>query len=112
MLEELTNVSEEPTVSIFTSTLKMEAAGSSGTLVNISSSTYLLTYLLSYLLTHSMVQDIIWKSDCHSARQKISCFLILPEGSLPCSHKPATEHYSEPAESRSPHRSLSPQGPS
>jgi hypothetical protein len=27
------------------------------------------------LLTHSMVQDIIWKADCHSAYQKISSFL-------------------------------------
>jgi hypothetical protein len=42
----------------------------------------LLTYLLTYLLTHSMVQDIIWKADCHSACQKIS------EGSLSCSQKP------------------------
>jgi len=30
-----------------------------------------------------------------------------PEGSLPCSHKPATGSYPEPAESSSPHRSLS-----
>jgi hypothetical protein len=27
-----------------------------------------------FSLTHSMVQDIIWKVDCHSACQKISCF--------------------------------------
>jgi len=33
----------------------------------------LLTYLFS--LTYSMVQDIIWKADSHSAFQKISCFL-------------------------------------
>jgi hypothetical protein len=25
--------------------------------------------------THSMAQNIIWKADCHSAYQKISCFL-------------------------------------
>jgi hypothetical protein len=31
--------------------------------------------LLTYLRTHSMVQDIIWKADSHSACQKISCFL-------------------------------------
>jgi hypothetical protein len=37
--------------------------------------TYLLTYLLIYVLTYSTVQDIIWKADCHSASQKISCFL-------------------------------------
>jgi hypothetical protein len=27
------------------------------------------TYLLTYLLTYAMVQDIIWKADCHSAFQ-------------------------------------------
>jgi hypothetical protein len=32
-------------------------------------------YLLTYLLTHCMVQSIIWKTDSHSACQKISCFL-------------------------------------
>jgi hypothetical protein len=31
-----------------------------------------------------------------------------PEGSLPYSQKPATEPYPEPAESSSPHLSLSP----
>jgi hypothetical protein len=67
-----------------------------------------LTYLLTYLLTHSMVQDIIWKADRHSACQKISCFLMEPEGSSPRSHKPATGPYLEPAESSSPQRSLSP----
>jgi hypothetical protein len=74
--------------------------------------TYLLTYLLAYLLTHSLtdslthskVQDYILKPCCHSACQKISCFLIEPEGS----HKPATGHYPEPAESSSPHRFLYP----
>jgi hypothetical protein len=34
-----------------------------------------------------MVQDIIWKADCHSACQKTPCFLMEPEGSSPCSHK-------------------------
>jgi hypothetical protein len=67
--------------------------------------------VLTYLLTHSMVQDIIWKADCHSARQKISRFLTEPEGSSPCSQKPATRPYPEPTEFSSPHRSLSPQGP-
>jgi len=29
-----------------------------------------------FLLTYSMIQNnIIWKADCHSAYQKISCFL-------------------------------------
>jgi len=35
------------------------------------------SYLLIHSLTHSMVQDIIWKADCHSACQKISCFLYV-----------------------------------
>jgi hypothetical protein len=39
---------------------------------------YLLTYLLTYLPTHSMVQDINWKADYHSACQKISCLLTEP----------------------------------
>jgi hypothetical protein len=63
-------------------------------------------------LTYSMVQDIIRKADCYSAHQKISRFLTEPEASSPFSQKPATGPYPEPAESSSPHRSLSPQGPS
>jgi hypothetical protein len=43
------------------------------TLQNILSSRWL-ACLLTYSLTHSMVQNI-WKADCHSAYQKISCFL-------------------------------------
>jgi hypothetical protein len=66
------------------------------------------TYLRTYLLTYSLVKDIIWKADCHSACQKISCFLMEHEGSLLCSHKPATGPYPESAESSSPHSSLSP----
>jgi hypothetical protein len=46
-----------------------------------------------------MVQNIIWKADCYSARQKISRFLTEPEGSLPSSQKPATGPYPEAAES-------------
>jgi hypothetical protein len=65
----------------------------------------------TYLLTYSMVQDIILKADCYLARQKISRFPTKPEGSSPCSQKLATGPYLEPAESSSPHRSLSPQGP-
>jgi hypothetical protein len=36
-------------------------------------------YLLTYLLTYSMVQDIIWKADCHSSRQKYPAFLWNPK---------------------------------
>jgi hypothetical protein len=84
----------------------MEAARSSETLVS-----YVTTWCqnpkdhdlkgpkVPYLLTYSMVQDIIWKADGHSACQKTSCLLI---ESLPCSQKPATGPYPEPAESSSP----------
>jgi hypothetical protein len=58
-----------------------------------------------------MVQNIIWKTDCHSAYQKNPDFFMEPEGLSPCLQKPATGPYPEPAESSSPHRSLSPQGP-
>jgi hypothetical protein len=68
----------------------------------------LLTYLLTYLLTHSMVQNIIWKPDCHSAYQKNPAFFMKPEGSSPCSQKPATGPYPQPAESSSSHRFLFP----
>jgi hypothetical protein len=51
---------------------------------HITDSTNLLTYLL------------IWKADCHSARQKISCFLMEHEGSSPCSQKPTTGPHPEP----------------
>jgi hypothetical protein len=57
-----------------------------------------------------MVQDIISKAECYSACQKMSCFLLELEGSLPCSQKPATGPYPEPAEFSSLRRSLSPQG--
>jgi len=36
-----------------------------------------------YLRTYSMVQEIIWKADCHSACQKCSAFFMEPEGSSP-----------------------------
>jgi hypothetical protein len=57
----------------------------------------------SHSLTHFMLQDIILKADCYSAHQKISRFLTEPEGSSPCSQKPANGPYPEPAESSSPH---------
>jgi len=68
--------------------------------------TYCTFYDITYLLTHSMVKDIIWKADCHSAFQKYPAAFMDPEGSSPCSQKSATGHYPEPAESSSPHRSL------
>jgi hypothetical protein len=69
--------------------------------------TYLITHSLTHSLTHSVVQDIIWRADYQSTCQKYP-FFMEPEGSLPCSQKPATGPYPEPAESSSPHRSLSP----
>jgi hypothetical protein len=49
-----------------------------------------------------MVQDNLWKYDSYTACQKIA-FFMEPQGSLPCSQKPATEPYPEPVESSSPH---------
>jgi hypothetical protein len=39
--------------------------------------------------------------------KKGSAFFMEPEGSLPCSQKPDTGPYPDPAESFSPHRSVS-----
>jgi hypothetical protein len=47
-----------------------------------------------------MVQDILSKADSHVACQKVA-FLMEPEGSLPCSQKPANGLYPEPAGSSS-----------
>jgi hypothetical protein len=55
-----------------------------------------------------MAQDIIWKADSYSAYQKYPAFFMEPEGSLPCSQKPAIGPYPKLAESSSHHRSLSP----
>jgi hypothetical protein len=55
-----------------------------------------------------MVQDIVSKADSHSAYQKYPAVFMEPQGSLPCSQKPAIGPYPEPDESSSPHRSLSP----
>jgi hypothetical protein len=55
-----------------------------------------------------MVQDIILKAARHSACQKYPAFFMETESSLPCSQKPATEPYPEPAEFSSPHRYLPP----
>jgi hypothetical protein len=45
------------------------------------------TYLLTYLLHGA---GYYLKSLLYSACQKISCFLMQPEDSSPCSHKPET----------------------
>jgi hypothetical protein len=55
-----------------------------------------MSYLLTYLLTYSMVQDIIGKIVTQLVKTYI-VFFIEPEGSLPCSQKPATGPYPEPA---------------
>jgi hypothetical protein len=55
-----------------------------------------------------MVQDSIWKANSHSACQKYPAFFMELEDSSPCFQKLATGPYPEPAETRSPHRSLSP----
>jgi hypothetical protein len=69
-----------------------------------------LTYLLTYLFSHSLHgAEYYLKSWLSlSLSKKYPAFFIEPEGSPPCSQKPATETYLEPAESSSPHRSLSP----
>jgi hypothetical protein len=53
----------------------------------------------SYLLTYFIVIQLV---------KKYPAFFMEPEVSLPCSQKPATGPYPEPAEFSSPHRTLSP----
>jgi hypothetical protein len=55
-----------------------------------------------------MVQNIIEKLIVTQLIKKYPAFFIEPEGSSPCSQKPATGPDPEPAESSSPHRSLFP----
>jgi hypothetical protein len=62
-------------------------------------------YLITFLFTYSMVQDILWKADSHSACQTTA--FMEPEDSLTCSQKSTTGSYPEPAESSSPQQSLS-----
>jgi hypothetical protein len=66
---------------------------------------YLLTYLLTYLLHGAGYYLKSWLS---LSASKNTLLFMEPEGSVPCSQKPATGPYPEPAESSSPHRSLSP----
>jgi hypothetical protein len=46
-----------------------------------------------------MVQDIVWNADSYSDLNNME-----PEGSLPCSQKPATGPYPEPADFSSTRR--------
>jgi len=55
-----------------------------------------------------MVQDILWKADSLSTCQTTACFLYWIWTFITVLTKPATGPYSEPAESSSRHRSLSP----
>jgi hypothetical protein len=65
----------------------------------------------TYLLHGAQYYLKSWLSFSLSKNILLALFME-PEGSSPCSQKPATGSYPEPAESSSPHRSLSPQGPS
>jgi hypothetical protein len=67
----------------------------------------LLTYLLAYLIT-PWCRILCEKLIVTQLVKKYPAFFMEPEGSPPCSQKPATGPYPEPAESSSPHRSLSP----
>jgi hypothetical protein len=65
------------------------------------------TYLFTYLLT-SWCRTLFEKLTVTQLAKKYPAFFMELEGSLPFSQKPATGHYPKPAESSSPHRSLSP----
>jgi hypothetical protein len=69
-----------------------------GVLANVQLLTYIPTPWCRILIQKLIVTQLVKKSH----------FLTEPEGSSPCSKKPATGTYSEPAESSSPHLSLSP----
>jgi hypothetical protein len=60
----------------------------------------------SYLLTYFMVKDIIWKADSYSSCQKISCFLMESEGSLPCSQNPVIGPYPDQPKNQSKSEAL------
>jgi hypothetical protein len=54
-----------------------------------------------------MVQEIIWRAVTQLVK-KYPAFFMEPEGSLPCSQKPATGPYPKPAESSLLHQFLVP----
>jgi hypothetical protein len=60
-------------------------------------------------LTHSLHgAPLLEKLIVTQLIKKYPAFFMEPEGSLPCSQKPAIGPYHEPAESSSPHQSLNP----
>jgi hypothetical protein len=63
--------------------------------------------VLTYLLT-PWCRTLYEKLNVTQPVKKYPAFFMEPEVSLPCSQKPAIGPYPEPAESSSPHRSLSP----
>jgi hypothetical protein len=67
---------------------------------------FLVDYFCKYLLTTWC--RIFEKLIVTQLVKKYPAFFMEYEGSLPCSQKPATGPYPEPAESSLPHRSLSP----
>jgi hypothetical protein len=73
---------------------------------NIYLTSQLLTYLLTYLLHGA--EYFFEKLIVTQLVKQYPPFFVQPEDSLQCSQKPATEPYTKPAESSSPHQSLSP----
>jgi hypothetical protein len=69
--------------------------------------TTLFTLLITYLLT-PWFRTLLEKLIVTQLFKKHPAFFMEPEGSLPCSQKPATGTYSKSSESSSPHRSLLP----
>jgi hypothetical protein len=68
----------------------------------------LLTYYLSTYSLTPCCRILQEKLTATQLVKKYPAFFMEPEGSSPYSQKPTTGPYPEPAESSSPHRSLSP----
>jgi hypothetical protein len=68
---------------------------------------FIIYTLLTYLLT-SWCRTLFEKLIVIQLVKKYPAFFVETEGSLPCSQKPATGPYLDPAVSSSPHQSLSP----